>query len=67
MTVTKNEILCANKPDNFILAIVTFHGHVGDGHQVHYIRNPFQIQPDFATTSVNFDMAMLLAAGERMR
>jgi SNF2 family DNA or RNA helicase len=60
ITVTKNEILYSlNKPDDFILAIVEFTG--GDGHRVHYLRRPFQREPDFGVTSVNYDFGELLA------
>ena len=60
VTVTKNEILYSlNKPDDFILAIVEF---VDDStHHVHYIRSPFQREPDFGVTSVNYDFPELLA------
>jgi SNF2 family DNA or RNA helicase len=64
ITVTKNEILYSlNKPEDFILAIVEFHE---DGsHRVHYVRQPFQREPDFGVTSVNYDFTRLLArAGE---
>jgi len=59
VTVTRNEILYSlNKPDDFILAIVEF---IPDSeHKVHYIRNPFQREPDFGVTSVNYDFAELL-------
>ena len=63
ITVTKNEILYSlNKPDDFILAIVEFMD--GDGHRVHYVRRPFQREPDFGVTSVNYDFADLLARAE---
>src|SRR5215207_65300 len=46
ITVTKNEILYSlNKPEDFILAIVEFLD--GDQHRVHYVRHPFQREPDF--------------------
>jgi len=66
VTVTKNEILYSlNKPEDFILAIVQFHP---DGsHETHYIRKPFQREPDFAVTSVNYDMGELIARGETPR
>ena len=69
ITVTKNEILYSlNKPDDFILAIVEFKGDLHNGdHRVHYIRNPFQREPDFAVTSVNYDFAELLARAEAPR
>ena len=60
VTVTKNEILYSlNKPEDFILAIVEFLD--GDQHRVHYVRTPFQREPDFGVTSVNYDFAELLA------
>ncbi len=66
ITVTKNEILYSlNKPDDFILAIVEFHE---DGtHRVHYMRQPFQREPDFGVTSVNYDLEELLAKAEEQR
>jgi SNF2 family DNA or RNA helicase len=63
ITVTKNEILYSlNKPDNFILGIVEFLS--GDEHRVHYLRQPFQREPDFGVTSVNYDFAELLKRAE---
>ncbi len=64
VTVTRNEILYSlNKPEDFILAIVEF--PEGGEHRVHYLRQPFQREPDFGVTSVNYDFAELLArAGE---
>ncbi len=59
--VTKNEILTAlNKPDAFILALVEV-----DGQQTstHYVMRPFQSEPDFAATSVVYDLARLLHKG----
>jgi len=63
ITVTRNEILYSlNKPEDFILAIVEFLD--GDSHRVHYIRQPFQREPDFGVTSVNYDFAELLLRAE---
>ncbi len=64
ITVTKNEILYSlNKPDDFILAIVEFIDEAT--HRVHYLRQPFQREPDFGVTSVNYDFADLIGrAGE---
>ncbi len=63
ITVTKNEILTSlNKPDDYILAIVEFRD--GEEHQVHYLRRPFGREPDFGVTSVNYDLAELLARAE---
>jgi SNF2 family DNA or RNA helicase len=66
ITVTRNEVLYSlNKPDDFILAIVEFMD--GDTHRVHYLRQPFQREPDFGVTSVNYDFAELLARAEAPR
>jgi len=66
ITVTRNEILYSlNKPDDFILAIVEFMGD--NQHRVHYLRRPFQREPDFGVTSVNYDFAELLKHAEAPR
>jgi len=63
VTVTRNEILYSlNKPDDFILAIVEFDGDQPP--RPHYIRRPFQKDVEFAVTSVNYNMADLLARAE---
>jgi len=66
VTVTKNEILTAlNKPEDFFLAIVTIDS---DGPTVsQYLRCPFQREPDFGVTSVNYELADLLARAEEPR
>ncbi|HOX41846.1 MAG TPA: DUF3883 domain-containing protein, partial [bacterium] len=66
VTITKNEILYSlNKPDDYILAIVEFFDD--KTHRVHYIRQPFQREPDRGATSVNYDFAELLARREEPR
>ena len=62
ITATNNEILYSlNKPDDYILAIVEFDG----GEQrVHYVRRPFQKEPAFGVTSVNYDLRELIGRGE---
>lgn len=66
ITVTRNEILYSlNKPDDYILAIVEFLD--GGEHRVYYVRRPFQREPDFGVTSVNYDLAELLARAEEPR
>ncbi|MBU4372686.1 MAG: DUF3883 domain-containing protein [Proteobacteria bacterium] len=66
ITVTRNEILYSlNKPEDFILAIVEFLD--GDSYRVHYMRQPFQREPDFGVTSVNYDFAELLLRAEAPR
>jgi SNF2 family DNA or RNA helicase len=58
ITVTRNEILYSlNKPDDFFLAIVEFDG---EDHHVYYLRRPFQREPDFGVTSVNYCFSELL-------
>lgn len=63
ITVTRNEILYSlNKPEHYILALVEFQS---DGtHQVSYLRRPFQREPDFGVTSVNYTFAELLARAD---
>jgi len=62
ITVTRNEILYSlNKPEDFILAIVEFKG---DDYGVYYIRCPFQREPDFGVTSVNYSFMELIARAE---
>ena len=63
VTVTRNEVLTAlNKPEDYILAIVEFQDEGMD--QVHYVRQPFQREPDFGVTSVNYDLPDLLTRSE---
>jgi SNF2 family DNA or RNA helicase len=65
ITVTRNEILYSlNKPDEFILAVVEFDG---DDHRLHYVRRPFQREPDFGVTSVNYNFTELIARAEPPR
>ncbi len=63
VTITNHEILTAlNKPKDFIPALVEVDG---DHSTSRYIRGPFQREPDFGVTSVNYDLAGLIArAGE---
>jgi superfamily II DNA or RNA helicase len=62
VTVTKNEILTAlNKPEDFILALVEVDG---DQAAPRYVRRPFQREPDFGVTSVNYAWRELLTRSE---
>ncbi|MBT9176406.1 MAG: RNA polymerase-associated protein RapA [Firmicutes bacterium] len=62
VTVTKNEILTAlNKPEEYILAIVEIDGAKAS---TVYLKRPFQERPDFAATSVNYDLADLMRSAE---
>lgn len=64
VTISKTQILIAlNKPDDFILAIVEVDGDTA--REPRYIRCPFQREPDFGVTSVNYNLAELLARGEK--
>lgn len=62
VTVSKNEILIAfNKPEEYILAIVEVDG--SDTKTV-YLKNPFRERPDFAATSINYNIAELVSNAE---
>lgn len=62
VTITKNEILAGlNKPEAFILALVQVDG---DATTCRYVRSPFQREPDFGVTSVNYDLAELWRRAE---
>ncbi len=60
VTVTRHEILTSlNKPEDYILALVAF--ETLERYQVRYLQRPFQREPDFGVTSVNYDFAELWA------
>lgn len=62
VTITKNEILTGlNKPEQFILAVVLLDPNQ---EEVRYIRNPFDQEPDFKATSVNYDIQALLVRSQ---
>jgi len=66
VTVTKNEIITAlNKPDNFILAIaqVPSTDQPNIDCSIRYLRQPFQKEPDFAVTSINYNLRELWQQG----
>ncbi|HOU24132.1 MAG TPA: helicase-related protein [Anaerolineae bacterium] len=66
VTVTRNEILYSlNKPEAYILALVELQGE-GEA-TVRYLRRPFQREPDFGVTSVNYDYAQLWSRAEEPR
>ena len=63
VTVTRNEILYGlNQQDKFILAIVLVDGDQCEG--PFYVTKPFTQEPDWAVTSINLDLAHLLARAE---
>ena len=64
VTVSKNEILAGlNKPEDYILAVVEviFDGDQAQIQQTHYIHRPFRKEPDFAATSVNYNLSELFS------
>jgi len=62
VTVSKNEILTAlNKIDEYILAIVEVDGtHT----KTVYLKKPFRERPDFAATSINYNIMELVNGSE---
>jgi SNF2 family DNA or RNA helicase len=64
VTVSKNEILTAfNKPDEYILAIVEVDTAQSTTKTI-YLKNPFRERPDFAATSVNYNIVELVNGAE---
>ena len=62
VTVTKNEILTAlNKPESYILAMVEVDG---DCTKTVYLRCPFSVKPDFATTGITYNINELIGSSE---
>ena len=61
VTITRNEMLYAlNQADKFLLAIVL----IGENDAVdgpHYVREPFEAEPGWGVSSVNYDLKALLA------
>jgi len=59
ITVSRNEIIYGlNQADKFVLAVVLVEGEQTEG--PFYVHRPFSVEPDWATTSVNLDLAELL-------
>ncbi|MGF2035408.1 MAG: helicase-related protein [Nostoc sp. CmiVER01] len=66
VTVTKNEIITAlNKPENFILALVKVPPAdiIDSNCSIRYVQQPFHKEPDFAVTSVNYNLQELWQMG----
>jgi superfamily II DNA/RNA helicase len=63
VTITRNEMLYAlNQADKFLLAIVLVDEHDAvDG--PHYLHNPFESEPGWGVSSVNYDLKALLEKG----
>lgn len=60
VTVSRNEILYGlNQSDKFVLAVVLVDGDDFEG--PHYIRDPFQHEPDFGVASINYMLNDLLS------
>lgn len=60
VTITRNEILVGlNQPEQFILALVEIED--GQAKRPRYVRRPFQKEPDFGVTSVNYNLSELLS------
>jgi len=67
VTITRNEMLYAlNQSDKFILAIVQINEDDSID-SVHYLRNPFDTEPPWGTSSINFHLNDLLGRGERIQ
>lgn len=66
VTITRNEMLYAlNQADKFMLAIVL----IGEGDAVdgpYYLRNPFDTEPGWGVSSVNFELRALLERAEKI-
>ena len=64
ITVTRNEIMYAlNQEDKFLLAVV-FVDENDNAHGPHYVRKPFNAEPDWGVASVNYDLNDLLQRAE---
>ena len=54
-----NCAMTKNVLEKYMASIVEFMGE--NKHHVHYLRRPFQREPDFGVTSVNYDFTELIA------
>ncbi|WP_442483355.1 helicase-related protein [Aeoliella sp. SH292] len=67
VTISRNEMLYAlNQSDKFILAIVQINEDESVD-SVYYLTNPFDAEPPWGTSSINFHINDLLLRGERIR
>ncbi|MFO0757612.1 MAG: helicase-related protein [Byssovorax sp.] len=63
LTVTRNEMLYAlNQADKFWLAIVLVENEAAEG--PYYLKNPFDAEPGWGVSSVNFELKALLSRAE---
>jgi DNA-binding transcriptional MerR regulator len=66
ITVTRNEIMYAlNQEDKFLLAVV-FVDENDNADGPHYVRKPFNSEPDWGVASVNYDLNDLLQRAEAL-
>ena len=69
VTVTRNEVCYGlNQKDKFILALVFVDGESPNSANIdgpHYVRHPFEMEPDWHVTSVNLDIAKLMSRAEK--
>ncbi|PKG93147.1 helicase-related protein [Paraglaciecola sp. MB-3u-78] len=60
ITVSRNEIIYGlNQAEKFILAIVVVDADSHEG--PYYVKNPFNVEPDFGVASINYDLSDLLS------
>jgi hypothetical protein len=60
ITVSRNEIIYGlNQADKFILGIVIVDEDSHEG--PYYVKNPFNVEPDFGVASINYDLSELLS------
>jgi superfamily II DNA or RNA helicase len=65
ITITRNEMLYAlNQADKFLLAIVIV-GELGAVEGPYYLRNPFEAEPGWGVSSINFELKALLERAEK--
>ena len=65
VTITRNEMLYAlNQADKFLLAIVIV-GENDDVEGPYYLRNPFDAEPGWGVSSINFELKALLERAEK--
>lgn len=62
LTISKNEINQGLNKEEFVLAIVLVGG--GQAGTPYYLRRPFEREPAWNETSVNYDLQKLLSVGE---
>jgi len=67
VTITRNEMLYAlNQADKFLLAVVVM-GKDDTADGPYYVRNPFDAEPGWGVSSVNYDLSKLLSRASTSR